>query len=177
MKQLDFFSSNFLENTSNEQITLTDWAKEKPKKAETRTETPKPINKPTETKTVENKPNTKDNVVQFPTPVKHVEPVITNGNASYLDCVRKFEAAKKKFPDNDSQYVIDGLLELCKVDSNFRNRVMLENKTYEGAYGYMFEMAKKGVGAYKIGNSGAFMDKDTALGICIDYFNTEEAKK
>lgn len=177
MKQLDFFSSNFLENTSNEQISLTNWTEKEPKKVETGIKTVKPINRPTETKKAENKANTKDNVIQFPSPVKHVEPVITNGNASYDDCVKKFEDAKKKFPDNDSQYVIDGLLELCKVDGNFRNRIMLESKTYEGAYKYMFEMAQKGIGAYKIGNSGAFMDKDTALGICIDYFNTEETKK
>lgn len=177
MKQLDFFSSNFLENTSNEQITLNDWVKKEPKKAETKAEVPKPINKPTEAKKPEIKADKKDNVIQFPTPVKHVEPVITNGNASYLDCVKKLEAEKKKFPDSDSHYVIDGLLELCKVDGNFRNRVMLESKTYEGAYGYMFEMARKGIGAYKIGNSGAFMDKDTALGICIDYFNAEDSKK
>lgn len=109
-------------------------------------------------------------VIQFPKPKPEVKPTPTQGNATYDDCKKKFAADLSRFKDNDSQYVINGLLELCKVDRNFCNRVMLKNKSYSGAYKYMATKAQNGIGAYRLGNM-AIMDKDTALGICIDYYN------
>lgn len=143
--------------------TLFDMAKEVDSK-------PKPTQtvKPTEKKP---EPKTNTNIIQFPKPKPEVKPTPTQGNATYEDCQKKFASDLAKYKDADSQYVITGLLELCKVDKNFCNRVMLKEKSYEGAYQYMFESAKNGIGAYKVGNSGAFMDRDTALGICIDYYN------
>ena len=110
-------------------------------------------------------------IIEFPKPVETVKPKDVKGSATYEDCKKKFASDLEKFKDADSQYVINGLLELCKVDKDFCNRVMQKSKSYEGAYEYMAEMAQKGIGAYKVGNNMAIMEKDSALGICINYYN------
>lgn len=124
----------------------------------------------------ENKSNTKAEskgvVVQFPKPVPEVEVKLTDGNATYEDCERKLNKEREKFVGSNNEYVINGILELCKVDSNFRNRVMLPEKSYAGFFDYMATKAQAGIGAYIIGGNKASMDDDTALGMSFDYFNS-----
>lgn len=141
----------------------------RPKKNETN-----PVNKSNEQeKEPEEKKST--NIIQFPKQKPEIEKLVTEGNATYEDCEEKLNKEKEIFVDSDSQYVIDGLLELCKVDADFRNNVMLEDKNYQGALQYMMKMAQQGY-AYKIAN-GYSMDRDMGLGFSIDYFNSKPEPK
>lgn len=130
-------------------------------------------------KTVVEKPKTKKkkdaDIIQFPKERPNIVKIKTSGNATYEQCEEKLNKEREKFPDADSNYVIDGLLELCKVDADFCNNVMLKEKTYKDAFKYMEDMARKGY-AYKMGNM-AFLDRDMGLAMCIDYFNLEEKKE
>jgi len=121
----------------------------------------------------EPKKEEKAKVVQFPTEDKRpkVVKLTTEGANTYEDCVVKLNKEAELFKDEDSRYVITGLLELCKVDADFRNNVMRKDKTYGGFMEYMFEAAKKGY-CIKYGNVG-WIDRDTGLGLAIDYYNTD----
>jgi hypothetical protein len=172
--QLDLFLDGFLKDNSTH--------KEPSKSVKTTTSTPKStkttatdlkskieaISKPTP------KPQTeqKAKVIEFPKPVPDIDIKRVSGSATYEDCKRKMKKELDLFKDADSEYVINGLLELCKVDENFRNCVMQKEKSFSGAFDYMAQQARQGIGAYKVGNSGAIMEKDTALGICINYYES-----
>lgn len=131
---------------------------------------PKAVSSPALEKKVE-KPKCK--IVEFPKIKEEIEPMITEGNATYEQCVEKLNKEREIFKESDSQYVIDGLLELCKVDQNFRNNIMLEEKSYAKAFDYFVEMAKKG---YSMKYGGVcYMDNNIALAHAIDYFNIKEA--
>lgn len=123
----------------------------------------------------EKKPKEKVNVIQFPKPKEEIEKLVTAGHATYAECIEKIDGFKAIYKDSDSQYVLDGILELCKVDKDFRNNVMRDDKDFEGALDYMADMCKKGYG-YKKGNYG-FMDRDMGLGFTIDYFNLKPEEK
>lgn len=121
--------------------------------------------------TKEEKPKKENKkIVQFPKTKPEIKKVITEGNATYEECETKLNEERKIFKDQDSQYVIDGLLELCKVDADFRNNVMRKDKTYAGSFEYFAGMAQKGY-AIKYGNC-TYLDNDLALGYAIDYFNS-----
>ena len=124
-------------------------------------------------KKTEEKPK---NVIEFPKPKEEIEKLVTEGHATYAECITKIEGYKAIYKDADSQYVLDGILELCKVDKNFRNNVMREDKDFEGAFDYMADMCQKGY-AYRKGNNYAFIDRDTGLGFAIDYFNLKPEPK
>jgi hypothetical protein len=113
-------------------------------------------------------------VVQFPKEKPEIIPLKTDGNSTYEDCVAKLDKEAEMFTDSDSQYVIDGLKELCKVDQDFRNNLMREEKTYGGFIEYMGKAAQNGY-CIKYGNVG-WIDRDTGLGLAIDYYNHDEAK-
>ena len=117
----------------------------------------------------------KDNIIKFPKPRPEIEKLKTDGNASFEDCKEKLGKEKEIYVDPDSQYVIDGLLELCHVDADFRNNVMREDKNYLGVLNYMMKMGKEGYG-YGI-NGGCFIDRDLGLGMAIDYFNSKPEEK
>ena len=148
---------------------LANKAESKPK------ETPKDAKREVINKAIEEarKPSKPDNVIQFPLPKPDVKPIKTEGTATYDDCKKKLAKYLLKFKDADSQYVLKGLLKLCEVDQNFRNRIVLKDKNYEKALSYTRKKALDGIGAYKFEHT-AMMDRDTALGICIDYFNEKE---
>lgn len=111
----------------------------------------------------------KDNIVIFPKARPEVKVAITEGSATYEECKAKLEAERKVFCDSDSQFVIDGLLKMCEVNPNFRNNVMREGKSYQGAFMYFMEMAKKG---YALQYNGVtYLDNNIALGFAMDYFN------
>jgi len=117
----------------------------------------------------EKKAKKETNVIQFPKQKVDIEKAITEGNSTYEQCEEKINAELKKYVDADSQYVLNGVLELCKVDQDFRNNVMREDRHFGGALEYMMKMCRDGYG-YKMGNCG-FMDRDMGLGFTIDYFN------
>lgn len=123
----------------------------------------------TEKATIDNK------VIAFPKPKPEIIQLKTNGSANYEQCRIKFEEERKMFTDPDSQYVIDGLLELCKVDKDFRNNVMRKEKTYGGFMQYMEKAAQNGY-CIEYGNVG-WIDRDTGLGLAIDYYNHDEEKQ
>lgn len=153
--QLDLFS--FIQNDEPiEQITF-DLS---PKK-----EVIKPTTKPTKVK---------GNVIEFPGKKPELAKVTTKGNATYDDCKAKMDIERKKYSDSDNGYVIDGILELCKVDQEFRNNLMRDSKTYDGFFKYMFDCASKGY-CYKSGNVGT-MTNDMALGLALDYYNGTESR-
>lgn len=116
-------------------------------------------------------------VIQFPTEDKRprVIKLTTEGNATYEECVAKLDSEASMFKDADSQYVIEGLKELCKVDGDFRNNLMREDKTYGGFMEYMFKAARDGY-CVNYGNVG-WIDRDTGLGLAIDYYNNDEEKQ
>ena len=122
-------------------------------------------------KKTDEKPKKKANVIEFPKQKEEITKLVTDGHATYAECIEKIEGFKKIYIDADSQYVLDGVLELCKVDKEFRNNVMRKDKDYEGALDYMASMCAKGYG-YKKGNVG-WLDRDTGLGFTIDYFNVD----
>lgn len=127
----------------------------------------------TEPVKVEEKPK----VVQFPTEDKKpkIIKLVTEGDRTYGECVVKLQKEAEQFKDSDSEYVIAGLIELCKVDSDFRNNLMREDKSYGGFMEYMFKAAQSGY-CVKYGNVG-WIDRDTALGLAIDYYNHDSEKE
>lgn len=99
----------------------------------------------------------------------------TNETHTYEECEAKLNKEREMFKgDRDSNYVIDGLLEVCVVDQDFRNNVMRPEKSYVGAMNYFADKAKQGY-CMRVGNIGV-MDADTALQYSIDYFNSEDSK-
>lgn len=173
----DYLKSN-LDDDQLSLFNLDSQPKAKPKTQEkTQKKAPTPptktsVPKATQTKKYE-PPKPKAKIVEFPTKERpKVEKAKTIGNATYEDCVAKLEAERKEFKDADSQYVIDGLLELCKVDADFRNNLMRKDKTYKGSFEYFSDMARNGY-AIKYG-SMSYLDNDIALSMAIDYFNKKE---
>ena len=93
---------------------------------------------------------------------------------TYEECETKLREEGKVFIDSDSQYVIEGLLELCKVDTDFRSNVMREDKSYGGFMEFMSQKAKDGY-CITYGNV-RWLDRDLGLGLAIDYYNADTEK-
>lgn len=101
-------------------------------------------------------------------------PLKTDGNATYEECVAKLDEDAKTFIDGNCAYVINGLKELCKVDQDFRNNLMREDKTFGGFVDYMCSAAKNG---YVISYGYcSWLDTDLSLGLAIDYYNADIKK-
>lgn len=118
-----------------------------------------------------------EKVIQFPKKdtevIKKLQP--TGEHHTYEETEEKLNAERKMFEgDPASSWVIDGLLELCKVDEDFRNNVMRPEKTYTGAFKYFAKKAEQGF-CTRVGNVGV-MSSETALKYAIDYFNLDEEK-
>jgi len=126
--------------------------------------------------TKENKVEEKPKIVEFPSEDKKpkIIKLVTEGDRTYGECVVKLQKEAEQFKDSDSEYVIAGLIELCKVDPDFRNNLMREDKSYGGFMEYMFKAAQNGY-CVKYGNVG-WLDRDTALGLAIDYYNHDSEK-
>ena len=116
-------------------------------------------------------------IVTFPTEDKKpkIIPLHTEGERTYGECVAKATKEKEMFTDDDSQYVIVGLLELCKVDQDFRNNFMREDKSYGEFMEYMFKVAQNGY-CVKYGNVG-WLSRDLGLALAIDYYNNDSEKQ
>lgn len=102
-----------------------------------------------------------DNVVAFPQ------------SHEYEDCFAKLDTECRELfnGDSDSRYVVDALLELCKVDEVFRERVMRPDKSYKGAFEYFAGKARAGE-CIKICEC-SYLDNDKALGFAIEYFEAD----
>lgn len=114
----------------------------------------------------------KDNIVIFPKSRPDVKVAVTDGEWTYNDCKAKLEYERKIFCDSDSQFVIDGLLKMCEVNQNFRNNVMRKDKSYQGAFEYFMNMARKGFALQY--NGVTYLDNNIALGFAMDYFNSAD---
>ena len=188
------FAKSIQDNTTYEQISLFDIedtadpvevVKEEPKveekpqaKDEPKTEKPKTTTKTTKAKTTKAEPKAdtkpqakkKDNIIEFAKARPDVKVrMALDEQATIEECIEKIEKEKAIYKDSDSQFVLDGLLEMCKVNGNFRNNFMRENKTYSGAFTYFSNLARQGY-AHKI-NGVSFMDNNLALGFAMDYYN------
>ena len=150
------------------------------KKIETKTDVVKTVAKtikkmPT-AKATTHKPTAKaeeKKMLVFPTDDKKpmIIPLKTEGNRTYEECVTKIEKEKEIFIDSNSQYVLNGLAELCKVDGDFRNNFMREDKAYGD---FMEFMHKAGMNGYYIRYGNAvWLDGDLALALAIDYYNND----
>ena len=131
-----------------------------------------------DSQTVKTKFTTGKNIIQIPqkdtTQIVKLAP--TGENHSYTEAEAKLNEERKLFKgDRDSEYVIDGILELCKSDQEFLDNVMRPEKSYSGALQYFANKARQGY-CIKVGNIG-IMSADTALKYAIDYFNSEDPKK
>lgn len=150
----------------------------KDKASEVTTKVDKPEPEPKSTETTKVTASTKKaDVIQFPKvdnePVKKLAP--SGEHHTYEEAKAKLEAELKRFKgDTDSEYVINGLMELANVDPEFCNNVMRPEKSYTGAMMYFANKARQGY-CTRIGNIG-IMSADTALKYSIDYFNSEEEK-
>lgn len=94
------------------------------------------------------------------------------GNYTYEECEKKLQS---DFEDEDTKYCIVKLRELCEQDADFRNNVMREDRTFEGAFNYMYDSARNGY-CYKRGKV-SYVPREVGLQLMIDYFNGKEKKK
>ena len=179
----------YVKTLCTEEVKADEKPKAEPKKAEPKAENPKATattkvikaepkkEEKSTAKTEKSNPiptaeKKKDNIIEFPKKRPNIAIAITDGNATYEDCEKKLNEERKIFCDNDSQFVIDGILAMCKVSQNFRNNVMRKDRTYAKAFEYFVEMAKKG---YALTYNGlTFMDNNIALGHALDYFNQSD---
>lgn len=150
-------------------------AEEKPApKIEVSEQTKKEIAKPVK-KTEKKKEAMK--IVEFPAEKPKIKPLAKSEEKhTYAECVKKMVPARLKYKDDDNKYVMDGLLRKCEVDQDFRNNFMLNEKTYDGFYEYMFKAAMAGY-CVKVGNSGGMLTKEKALDLAFDYYNMLEIIK
>lgn len=116
-------------------------------------------------------------IVTFPTEDKKpkIIPLHTEGERTYGECVAKAQKEMEMFKDEDSQYVLTGLIELAKVDQDFRNNFMREDKNYGEFMEYMFKAAQNGY-CVKYGNVG-WLSRDLGLALAIDYYNNDSEKQ
>ena len=120
-------------------------------------------------------------IISFPTEDKKPEIIklTTAGRHTYEECEAKLKNETKDLTDSDNEYVINGLLEYCNVDTNFCNNFMREDKSYLGFMNYMFDAASNGYCFETNSNRGrgGILDRDRALGLAIDYYNHDEEKQ
>lgn len=101
-----------------------------------------------------------------------LEPYQATGNHTYEECEKKLTT---DYEDEDSLYCIEKLRELCKENADFRNNVMREDRSFEGAFEYMAKCAKNGY-CYKRGNA-SYIPRELGFKLMVDYFNGKEKKK
>ena len=142
----------------------------------------KPVAGKSTTKAKENKKQDMK-IVAFPGEKPKIKELAKSTEAhTYEECLKKLMDIKEKYTDEDNLYVINGLIDRCKEDQDFRNNVMLKDKTYDGFYQYMLKAAMAGY-CVKVGNVGGMLSKEKALDLAFDYFNMldiikpEEKKK
>ena len=174
------FAKSIMNEKTYEQISLfnMDEVKEEPKK---KTTPKKAEPKKAETKKSEVKPKTEqkeekpkiqksNNIIELAKARPDIKVRMDLSESHTIEeCIEKINKEKEIFKDSDSTFVLDGILEMCKVNPNFRNNFMREEKTFTGAFQYFMDLARKGY-AHKF-NNVAYMDNNLALGFAMDYYN------
>lgn len=148
--------------------------KAEPKKAEQKKTDPKKseVKPKSEPKKSSEKPKIQksDNIIEFAKARPDIKVRMDLSESHTIEeCIEKINKEKAIFKDSDSTFVLDGILEMCKVNPNFRNNFMREEKTFSGAFQYFMDLARKGY-AHKF-NNVAYMDNNLALGFAMDYYN------
>jgi len=100
-----------------------------------------------------------------------LEPYQATGNHTYEECEKKLTT---DYEDEDSKYCIEKLKEKCKEDGDFRNNVMQEDKSFDGAFEYMAKCARNGY-CYKRGNA-SYIPRELGFKLMVEYFNGKEKK-
>ncbi len=127
----------------------------------------KPMSKTvSETKT---KPKSKDIKKLDESKRIKLEPYQATGNHTYEECEKKLTT---DYEDEDSKYCIEKLRELCKENADFRNNVMREDRSFEGAFEYMFKCARNGYCYKRVGSS--YVPRELGFKLMVDYFNGKE---
>lgn len=181
------FAKSIMNEKTYKQMSLfnMDEVKEEPKKkAEPKKAEPKKtVQKKAETKKSEVKPKAEqkkdsekpkiqksDNIIELAKARPDIKVRMDLSESHTIEeCIEKINKEKAIFKDSDSTFVLDGILEMCKVNPNFRNNFMREEKTFSGAFQYFMDLARKGY-AHKF-NNVAYMDNNLALGFAMDYYN------
>ena len=96
---------------------------------------------------------------------------VSEEKVEYTDAVSKMEAELEKYTDPDSQYVIQGVIDACKADDEFAQKVLSTDKTYEGAFQYLYKKALAG-NCIRINKNVGIMTKETALNFVLEYFRS-----
>ena len=176
------FAKSIMNEKTYEQMSLfnMDEVKEEPEKkaepkkaAQKKTEQKKSEVKPkSEAKKDSEKPKTQksDNIIEFAKARPDIKVRMELSESHTIEeCIEKINKEKAIFKDSDSTFVLDGILEMCKVNPNFRNNFMRKEKTFSGAFQYFMDLTRKGY-AHKF-NNVAYMDNNLALGFAVDYYN------
>ena len=110
-------------------------------------------------------------------PFSDVTPAKVEPKGSYEEAKEKLlkELEEKYKGDSDSEYVINGVIEACRVDEGLCGKVMDPQKSFTASFAYLFKKAKEGH-CIMIGNNAGIMDKDTALKFVLEYFAMDEPK-
>ena len=174
------FAKSIMNERTYEQLSLfnMDEVKEEPKKKTTpkkaepkKVETKKSEVKPKSEQKEENpKAQKSNNIIELAKARPDIKVRMDLSESHTIEeCIEKVNKEKAIFKDSDSTFVLDGILEMCKVNPNFRNNFMREEKTFSGAFQYFMDLARKGY-AHKF-NNVAYMDNNLALGFAMDYYN------
>ena len=157
---------------------IKDFEVQKPtEKAEKKT-SPKPTKTITSSKAAEKAVKKEpEKVVEFPGAKPKIKPLEKSEEShTYEECEKKLAEETKDYTDEDNRFVINGILEKCKEDADFRNNVCRKDKTYIGFLGYMINAAANGY-CIMIGKSKGMLTKEKALDLAYDYYNMSEIIK
>ena len=148
------------------------------KKAEQKVN-PKP-SKATTTKNVSKAKSVKkepEKIVEFPGAKPKIKPLAKSSEShTYEECEKKILAETKDYADEDNRFVIQGIVDKCKEDADFRNNVCLKEKSYLGFLQYMMNAAANGY-CIMIGKTKGMLSKEKALDLAYDYYNMLEIIK
>lgn len=126
------------------------------------------------TKPVKKEP---EKIVEFPGAKPKIKPLAKSSeNHTYEECEKKILEETKAFTDEDNRFVIQGILDKCKEDADFRNNVCLKEKSYLGFMQYMMDAAANGY-CIMLGKTKGMLTKEKALDLAYDYYNMLEIIK
>lgn len=118
-----------------------------------------------------------EKIVEFPGAKPKIKPLAKSAEShTYEECEKKILEETKAFTDEDNRFVIQGILDKCKEDADFRNNVCLKEKTYLGFMQYMMDAAANGY-CIMLGKTKGMLTKEKALDLAYDYYNMLEIIK
>lgn len=118
-----------------------------------------------------------EKIVEFPGAKPKIKPLAKSSEShTYEECEKKILAETKDYTDEDNRFVIQGILDKCKEDADFRNNVCLKEKSYIGFLQYMMNAAANGY-CIMLGKTKGMLSKEKALDLAYDYYNMLEIIK